>query len=371
MFRSVANGRPIGWSAGLQYAGDVARAKQVLNELDKYYPGAKGYEVAGFFWWQGDKDRYNPGHSQKYEQNLIKLIAELRKEFNAPKAKFVCATLGQTDKDSAEGTEKDIIKAQFAISDANKYPALKGDVATVYSHPLSKGGASNSHYGGNAETYMNVGEAMGRAMTKLQGGGGPRKNYVSRAVLSSEQEKIVLELAAQRGIKNVAEISTYNIYPSSARGIAVKEDEQIEGRNVSTRILNVQFKDWWHPGEGPRAGDLRSGDFWAGKPYTQKRMILKVAGKEYRTGSIQGLTAEEGEDVLSRLISGKYAVGDAVRKESLQEIDWSKPQFIRKNGDAVSIGFLHKGGTGSGFFDLQMKMKGDDLAIEQILQAVP
>ncbi|QDU74743.1 hypothetical protein Pan97_17560 [Bremerella volcania] len=158
---------PIGWKAGLQYDGDVARAKQVLSELDKYYPGAKGYEIAGFFWWQGDKDRYNAGHSQKYEQNLVNLIKQLRKEFDAPHAKFVCATLGQTNKDDASGTEKDIIEAQLAISDPSKHSEFKGETATVYTHPLSKGGASNGHYGGNAETYMNVGQAMGAAMVQL------------------------------------------------------------------------------------------------------------------------------------------------------------------------------------------------------------
>ena len=158
---------PIGWRAGLQYDGDIARAKEVLDKLGTYYPGATAYEIAGFFWWQGDKDRYNSGHSQKYELNLANLIVQLRKEFNAPNAKFVCATLGQTDKDNASGTEKDIIEAQFAISDPDKHPEFKGTVATVYAHPLSKGGASNSHYGGNAETYMNVGEAMGKAMLEL------------------------------------------------------------------------------------------------------------------------------------------------------------------------------------------------------------
>jgi len=29
------------------------------------------------------------------------------------------------------------------------------------------GGASNSHYNGNTETFMNVGEAMGKAMVDL------------------------------------------------------------------------------------------------------------------------------------------------------------------------------------------------------------
>lgn len=159
--------KPIGWKAGVQYDGDVARAKKVLENLGEYYPGATEYEVAGFLWWQGDKDRYNAGHAIKYEKNLVNLIGALRKDFKAPKAKFVCATLGQTNKENAAGNEKLILDAMFAISDASKYPALKGDVATVYTNPLSMGSSSNAHYGGNAKTYMNVGEAMGKAMVQL------------------------------------------------------------------------------------------------------------------------------------------------------------------------------------------------------------
>jgi hypothetical protein len=156
-----------GWYAGTQYDADVAAAKRVLKQLDKYYPGAKDYEVAGFFWWQGDKDRYRPYWAERYETNLVQLIKALRVEFDAPDAKFVCATLGQTEK-GAGGNDGKILEAMFAVDgESGKYPQFKGDVATVYSHPLSKGGASNSHYGGNAETYMNVGEAMGKAMVEL------------------------------------------------------------------------------------------------------------------------------------------------------------------------------------------------------------
>ena len=53
---------------------------------------------------------------------------------------------------------------------SGKYKEFKGNVASVYTHPLSKGGSSGGHYGGNAETYMNVGEAMGKAMVELLGG---------------------------------------------------------------------------------------------------------------------------------------------------------------------------------------------------------
>jgi hypothetical protein len=156
-----------GWYAGTQYDADVAAAKRVLKQLDKYYPGAKKYEVAGFFFWQGDKDRYRSCWAQRYETNLVQLIKALRKDFNAPKAKFVCATLGQTRKGAA-GNEGMILKAQLAVDGrSGKYPEFKGNVATVYTNPVSMGGASNGHYSGNAETYMNVGEAMGQAMVKL------------------------------------------------------------------------------------------------------------------------------------------------------------------------------------------------------------
>ena len=159
---------PIGWYAGKQYDDDVANARKVLDELGTYYPGATQYEVAGFFWWQGDKDRYDDGHASRYEKNLVRLITALRKDFNAPKAKFVCATLGQTSKENASGNEKLILDAMLAVDGASgKYPDFKGSVATVYSHPLSMGGASNGHYGGNAKTYMNVGLAMGEAMARM------------------------------------------------------------------------------------------------------------------------------------------------------------------------------------------------------------
>lgn len=157
----------INWYAGMQYDGDVRNAKQVLAELGKYYPGAKRYVVAGFFFWQGDKDRYNAVHASRYEKNLVRLIKQLRKDFSAPGAKFVVATLGQTKK-GAGGNEGKILEAQLAVDgNSGRYPEFKGNVATVYSHPYCHGGASNNHYHGNAETYMDIGEAMGRAMVKL------------------------------------------------------------------------------------------------------------------------------------------------------------------------------------------------------------
>jgi len=159
--------KPIGWMAGIQYDGDVNRSKIILENLQTYYPGADGYEVAGFFWWQGDRDHYDVSLSEKYEEHLVALIKALRKDFNSPNAKFVTASLGQTVKGST-GNDGLILDAMLNVDgDSGKYPEFKGNVKAVYSHPYSMGGSSGGHYGKNAETYMNVGQAMGEAMVDL------------------------------------------------------------------------------------------------------------------------------------------------------------------------------------------------------------
>lgn len=159
--------KPIGWYAGKQYDDDTADAKKALTQLDTHYPGAKGYEVAGFFFWQGEKDAGSAVHASRYEQNLVNFIASLRKDFNAPKAKFVLATMGESQKGGG-GNGGMVLNAHLAVDGTSgKYPEFKGAVATVYSHPMAQGGSGNGHYGGKAEVYMDVGEAMGKAMAEL------------------------------------------------------------------------------------------------------------------------------------------------------------------------------------------------------------
>jgi hypothetical protein len=98
------NGKPIDWYAGKQWDTDIGDAKRALADLDKHYPGAMGYEVAGFFFWQGERDAGNAGHAALYEANLVAFIQALRQEFQAPNARFVCATLGEATKEGSGPT---------------------------------------------------------------------------------------------------------------------------------------------------------------------------------------------------------------------------------------------------------------------------
>ena len=156
--------QPAGWYAGKQYDDDTADAKKVLADLDKHYPGAKSYEVAGFFYWQGEKDAGNPVWAAHYEKNMVQFIKAVRKDFNAPNAKFVLGTMGESVKGTG-GNGGKILNAHLAVDGTSgKYPEFKGNVATIYTHDMAQGGSGNGHYGGKAEVYMDVGEAMGKAM---------------------------------------------------------------------------------------------------------------------------------------------------------------------------------------------------------------
>jgi hypothetical protein len=172
--------KPISWYAGVQYDGDTQRAEWILGNLTTYYPSATSYEVAGFFWWQGDRDSRDKGLSTRYEQNLVALIKVLRARFKAPNAPFVTASLGQTVSGSTDGGG-DVLDAMQNVacnaagSDPSKqpaghckYPEFKGTVSWVYANPLMvTKSSSGSHYSGDARTYMNIGQAMGSAMVKL------------------------------------------------------------------------------------------------------------------------------------------------------------------------------------------------------------
>ncbi len=165
--------KKINWYAGKQYDDDLSNAKAALKTIAQWYPGYKdqGYRIAGFVWWQGHKDTGNAVHSSKYEENLVRLIEQLRKDYDAPKAAFVLATIG-FDGFKMSGNGLTIAKAQLAVSDAKKYPQFAGNVQTIETRDLWRQAADSPknqgyHYNRNAETYLEVGLRLGWAMAKL------------------------------------------------------------------------------------------------------------------------------------------------------------------------------------------------------------
>jgi len=211
-----------------------------------------------------------------------------------------------------------------------------------------------------------------KSPARITKSGGIERDYRA-GKLTEAQEKIVIALAKKQGVQKVARITTINFFPSQARGIRVDGAKEVNGREVSYKVLSVNFKPWFHPGGGPRKGDVKMGDFWAGKAYERKKTILRVGETDYLCGSIRDIDIKECETMLGLFLAGKftYNPGPRINDRLLGQVDWSKPNRFSKRGDAISVGFLHKGGPGSGFFDMELEFVGGKLNIKQMFQAVP
>lgn len=63
--------------------------------------------------------------------------------------KFVLATFGEATKGRG-GNGGKVLDAPLAVDGTTgRYPEFKGNVATVHSNPLSRGGTGNTRYNGN------------------------------------------------------------------------------------------------------------------------------------------------------------------------------------------------------------------------------
>jgi alpha-galactosidase len=159
---------------GKEYDLMVEGVNKTLKNLDKIVPNyqGQGYEIAGFVWWQGHKDKDVP--KEVYEKHLVNLIQDLRKEFKTPGMPAVVATVGFGGMEMDPGHFM-TWEAQMAVGDPKQHPEFAGNVASVDTRPFwrSRGESPTNtgyHYNHNAETYVLTGDALGRAMVALKGG---------------------------------------------------------------------------------------------------------------------------------------------------------------------------------------------------------
>ena len=177
-FRPPSSGRtdPDNRFESAEYKLMVEGVRKTLDNIAKVVPGYKGqgYEIAGFAWFQGHKDSGTEESIAEYEQHLVNLINDVRKEFKAPKLPVVVATVGFGGHNMADKFVR-ILEAQMAVGDAKAHPEFAGTVASVdirdFWREVDESPRSQDyHYNRNAETYMLIGDALGRAMVGLLGG---------------------------------------------------------------------------------------------------------------------------------------------------------------------------------------------------------
>ena len=199
-FRPPSSGRtdPKNKFESAEYKLMVDGVRKTLDNIDKVVPGyqGQGFEIAGFAWFQGHKDSGSEQSIAEYEEHLVNLINDVRNEFENPKLPVVVATVGFGGHQMQEKFLR-ILNAQMAVGDAKQHPEFDGNVASVdtrdYWREVDESPTSQDyHYNRNAETYVLIGDALGRAMVRLKGGQAEPLPQAARA------KRVATQQAAER-----------------------------------------------------------------------------------------------------------------------------------------------------------------------------
>jgi alpha-galactosidase len=169
------------------YWTKVFNVTDVLDNFANEYPqwAAQGFEIAGFAWFHGWNDglSYTGQYAYRYEQNMAQFIRQIRAYYESrypgkikPRAPFVIATAAFEGWNEAYlnqyPTRRAVIDAQHAVPKAREFSR---NVKTMEARGFwrdksispAPGGAQGYHYNRHAETFMLVGDALGRGMIDL------------------------------------------------------------------------------------------------------------------------------------------------------------------------------------------------------------
>ena len=165
------DGEARGKKIGSQYDHLINKTKNILSNLDKYFPELTGskLEIAGFGWHQGWNDGCNMKDSKEYKQNLINFIKDVRRDLDVDDLPFVIAGSGFGGWEQSIDRRLMIINSQKSVTEI---PELKGSTRYVETRDFFRDGSVSPrpiryHWCCNAETYWLIGESMGKSMIEI------------------------------------------------------------------------------------------------------------------------------------------------------------------------------------------------------------
>ena len=171
---------------GFYYREMMKEIKTTLQELKIRFPEyrGQGYEMAGFVWFQGWNDMFDPDFQVAYGKHMANFIRDVRKDLNVPDLPFVIGQMGQGGPDGASDKMQLIKEAQASME---AVPEFKGNVKVVktdifwdrkaaalvknwrdHVDEWNKVGSDYGyHYLGSAITFSKIGRAFGEAMLEF------------------------------------------------------------------------------------------------------------------------------------------------------------------------------------------------------------
>lgn len=135
-------------ATGVNYRLMIEHVRHVLSDIKRVVPdydASKGFELAGFVWFQGWNDmvdgstypqRDMPGGYDAYSHAMAHFIRDVRKDLNAPQLPFVIGVLGVNGPVSEYGADQQRYKGihqnfRNAMAAPAALPEFQGNVAAV------------------------------------------------------------------------------------------------------------------------------------------------------------------------------------------------------------------------------------------------
>lgn len=156
---------------GTAYREMLKEVQDALDSIESYVPpdvASDGYELSGFVWFQGFNDIINAEFTSEYESCLANLIRDVRKDLGVPELPVVIGELGQQGiqpEKRYEAKHLNFRRIQKSVAERSEF---KRTVAFVKTSPFVIGDEESFdggyHYYGRADTFLNIGEAFGKAM---------------------------------------------------------------------------------------------------------------------------------------------------------------------------------------------------------------
>lgn len=158
---------------GPYYRRMIAEVHAALAAVPEFVPGVARGELAGFVWWHGWNDGVDPKLAvPAYASNLAALLRDVRGDLGVPRLPVVIGELTGPWVE-APGSWDTLRRGQASVADMAEFRDSVRFVTTRQFVRLpedSPNPGHGHHEFGNAETYLLVGEALGREMVSLLSG---------------------------------------------------------------------------------------------------------------------------------------------------------------------------------------------------------
>lgn len=173
-------------SYGHFYRLMMTEIKTTLSEIKTRFPeyDSRGYEIAGFVWFQGWNDMYGnfPG---EYAKNMENLIRDVRKELGVSNLPVAIGIMGQNGFKPAKGNMAIVKKGQASMNDIADFKGnVKAIPTDIYwdkradeAYPTWRdnleewvkiGSDFPYHYLGSTITFTRIGQALAQTILELR-----------------------------------------------------------------------------------------------------------------------------------------------------------------------------------------------------------